>query len=490
MVDRAKRFSLFAHRLAEYDGEAFELDEHWRADRTLLTTPLGPRYCFNACNEQETAGTSATIVSAIDKALGDCYPRYAVTGDFVAARCHRSQTVVRIHVPSMKVETLPGLPSTNLGDDRLVLTLDGHVVIQLGVLMQRYMVWSHDTGELSPARSLEQGEILAQTSPTVLVRGLPEPLPRATVSAVAMGQPLSFNPRDIDRANHAIDRGPGAHHARSERAAAVLPKGDFVIAHEAAVQLACGAYVRAPIGYEGEPFAHDFDPPVMPPLSPKAVHQPEPCLPLAEVHAVPGAPDLLLAKTADGQLATAWLPPPLPVTAHTDRRRPMPEPPAGPPPEPRPGPGWVVLGPIDSIAGIPGSPSPGTNPPAMSGWQRGGGAVLTVDGSTIVLTPGGVWTVPDGTKGMAVQLSPEAKLYGALGAALVVCDNTCRTLTPSDGREILSVVPRTQGEVIIGYGEGEEDATVVRLPARGGTETAAHALQESLRAQLRARPVP
>ncbi|MCA9704237.1 MAG: hypothetical protein KDK70_00110, partial [Myxococcales bacterium] len=236
-VEGTERFSLFAQQLAEYDGERFRLDLEWRASQTTLTRPLGPRYCFAACSEHERAGTDPTLQAALEGALGDCYPRYAVYGDLVAARCQRSGTAVRVHVPSGRVETLGGLPTSDHGADHLYLTRDGHVVVELALLMRRYAVWPAGASNLGAAQELELGEILAQTSPTVLVRGLPEPLPRATVGAVALGQPLSFDARDATRANYVIERGPAAHEARSARAAAVLPEGDFVIAHEAAVQL-------------------------------------------------------------------------------------------------------------------------------------------------------------------------------------------------------------------------------------------------------------
>lgn len=495
VVDGAGRFSLFTGPLVEHDGEGFELDRVWQASRTFLTEPLGPRYCFSAaCSEQERAGTQAALVAALEGVLGECYgyARYAAAGDIVAARCSSTGTAVRVHVSSGKVETMAGLPVSHSLSDGLLLTRDGHMLIELAMLMRRYQVWPVSSNALSPWRSLELDEVLARTSPTLLLRGLPEPIPPVEVGAVLLGAPLPFDAVGvITRANTVLERGPSAHAARSARATAVLPPGDVVLAHEAAVELQCGAYVRAPVGHEGEPLVHDFDPPTMPALSPRAVHVPSPCLPLTEVHALPGMPELLLAKTADGRLATAWLPPPLPLPEGGDRRRvELPPGPPAAPPEPRPGSGWVVHGAIDSIEGLRATPAPGTSAAALRGWQQGGAAVLQVDGVTIVVSPGGAWTVPSGTTAMAIQREPTPVLYGALGPLLVVCGDSCRTLDPGDGRDIVGVMPRTRAEVILGFGEQRDQTAVYRVPSTGGAATPAHALVATLQASLRARPAP
>lgn len=491
VVDEAGRFSLFAETLVDYDGKGLSLDEAWRAGRTELTRPLGPKYCFRACNEQETAGTEPTLLTKLREALGDCIPRITVHGDLVGARCQREGTAARIHVPSGKVETMSGVSkgASGIGFDALYFTREGHLVIEQKVLMHSYVVWPAGTNELSPQRHLELGEIMAQTSPTLLVRGLPEPVPRSSVSPIALGKPLPpYDPGDVDPSDFVSRRGPGARDAQRQRAAAVLPEGDIVLTDSVAVSLKCGAYVNAPIGYEHEPFVHDFDPPTMLPLSPKAVHQPPTCLPLTEVHAVPRMSDMLLAKTADGRLAVARLSNYAPVERRRGRMSggaPRPAPPSAP----VAGSGWTILGPVDSIAGIRAVPE-GKRPEPVKGWSRGGAAVLEADGQTIVLTPMGAWTVPEGATPMAVQLLPTGKLYGALGSALVVCDATCRTLDPGDERAILSVVPRTQTDVILGYGDGKKDAAMYRMPATGGTVTPPHPLEAELEARLEATPEP
>ncbi len=490
VLDGPERFSLFVGPLVEHGEDGFRIDREWDASRTFLTEPMGPRYCFRNCNEQEQAATPAPLVAALEEVSKGCATRYAVYGDLVVARCNKTNTVVRVHVSSGEVETLTGVPKSAVPSDGVQITRDGHVVIELAVHMSRYMVWPASSDTPSPWRSRELSEVIVKTSPTVLIRGLPEPMPRVEVSAVLLGATLPFDEqRGLSRADHVLDRGSSALHARSDRATAVLPSGPVVIAHEAAVHLGCGAYVRAPVGWEGEPPAHDFDPPVIPPVDPKAVHTPSPCRPLTEVHALPGNPDFLLALTEDGQLATGWLPPPLPLPS-TYRRGHMAPPPttAGLPGVPQPGPGWVLHGSVDSIEGLRALRAPGTQAKPMAGWHKGGAAVLKADGATIVVAPQGAWTVPDGTKPMALQMGPSPRLYGSLGPKLVVCDERCRTVDPGDGRDIVGVMPRTQGEVILGFGEQRDETAVYRVPSKGGTATPVHALEVSLSGELKAQP--
>lgn len=486
VLEKADRFAIFASNLAEYDGTTFHIDRSWFSGRTHLTRPFGPRYCFASCNAQEQAGTDPSVTKALDAALGRCDAEYAVLGDLIAARCRGGSTVVRMRVGN-PVETLAGLPKADWLADDVFLTRDGHAVLELSLEMKTYAVWPAGSPTLGPVRTLGDDEVLAQTSPTVLVQNLPEAVPPADVYAVVLGVTLPFGASGSTFDYRSHSAGPTAHAARSKRAAAVLPAGDFVLAHEAAVQLACGAYVRSPLGHEGD-VLHDFVPPELPPLSKKAVHVPSECLPLSEVHALPGDPDLLLARTEAGRLALAWLPPPLPLPSGHDPRDPTPSEPA-PVQHPRPGSGWTVLGAVDRIEGDRGVPSPGADTAIRGGWQAGGGAVLEIGSESLVLTRGGAWTVPPGTKPMAVQTGPaKAKLYGALGSKLVVCDQRCRTLDPGDGRDIVAVVPRTESEIILGF--GEDETAVYRVPGTGGTETPPHALEAALEAQLAAKPMP
>lgn len=486
VLESPERFSLFASFLAEYDGSTFRIDRDWYGGRTFLSRPFGPRYCFEYCNAHEQASTDATVKAALEGALGRCPAEHAVLGDTIAARCRDGSKVARLNVRSGAVETLTGLPKASWMADGIFLTREGHAVLELELQMKRYAVWPAGATALGPERTLADDEMLAQTSPTVLIRDLPEPVPPAEVYAVLLGEPLPFGANGSTLGYSDLRRGPAAHAARAKRAAAVLPKGDVVLAHEAAVQLRCGAYVRTPAGWEDE-LIHDWVPPVLPPLSPKAVHVPSTCLPLAEVHALPGMPDLLLARTEDGRLATAWLPPPLPLpSGHDPREGPDSKP--APVQHPVPGPGWVVHDSVDTIAGDRGQPSPGGDTGSLSGWQRGGGAVVGVGGATIVLTPRGAWTVPEGTVGMAVQTGPTGRLYGALGNRLVVCDERCRTLDPGDGRDIVGVVPRTQDEVILGF--GDDETAVYRVPKTSGATTPAHPLESVLEGRLGDRPGP
>lgn len=488
VIERPDRFAIFASNLAEYDGHDFTIDHGWYRGRTLMSRPFGPRYCFAHCNAQEQAGTDATVAAAIEGALGQCQAEYAIHGDTIAARCRGrgSDIAVRHHVGG-DTEVLRGLPTSDWLADGIFLTRDGDVVIELALEMKRYLVWPAGSPTASPERTLADDEILAQTSPTVLIRDLPEPVPPAEVYAVLLGQPLPFGANGSTYDYRSLSAGPTAHEARSKRAAAVLPKGPFVLAHDAAVQLSCGAYVRSPLGHEGD-MIHDWVPPVLPALSPKAVHVPSTCVPLQEVHALPGDPDLLLARTPDGQLAVAWLPAPLPLPSGYDPREGKP---ATTPPrqDPRPGPGWTVVGPITSIDADRGLPSPGASTTIRDHtWQAGGGAVLHVDDRTLVLTRFGAWTLPDGTTPMAVQTGPTPKLYGALGPKLVVCEERCRTLDTGDSRPIIGVVPRTQSELILGF--SREQTAVFRVPPTGGTETPPHALEAPLEAQLATKPKP
>ena len=115
--------------------------------------------------------------------------------------------------------------------------------------------------------------------------------------------------------------------------------------------------------------------------------------------------------------------------------------------------------------------------------------MLEIGDSTLVLTRRGAWTIPTGTTPMAVQTGPTtARLYGALGSKLVVCEQRCRTLDPGDGRDIVGVVPRTESEVILGF--GNDVTAVYRVPGTGGTQTPPHALEAPLEAQLAAKPKP
>lgn len=486
VIERADRFAVFASHLVEYDGSTFHVDPGWYRGRTHLARPFGPRYCFTSCNAQEQAGTDASVTKALEAAIGRCDAEYAVFGDLIAARCRTGDTAARLRIGD-PVEVLRGIPKSAWLADGIFLTREGHVVLELELQVQRYLVWPAGSDTAGPERTLADDELLAQTSPTVLVKDLPEPVPPAEVYAVVLGQSLPFGASGSTFDYRSLRAGPTAHAARSKRAAAVLPAGDFVLAHEAAVQLSCGAYIRSPLGHEGD-LIHDFVPPALPALSPKAVHVPATCLPLAEVHALPSDPDLLLARTEDGQLALAWLPPPLPLPQGHDPREPAPR---EPPPvqRPRPGAGWTIVGPIDRIAGDRGTPSPGADTNIRGGWQAGGGAVLEVGDATLVLTRLGAWTIPAGTQPMAVQTGPTtARLYGSLGSRLVVCDRACRTLDPGDGRDLVGVVPRTESEIILGFGEGE--TAVYRVPSTGGTETPPHALEVALEAVLATKPKP
>jgi hypothetical protein len=501
-VERTGRFSLLTDgvigQLVEHDGKEFRIVDNFASRRTRLARALGSRYCFGECSPAEVTATDATIKTTLETALGGCQANYAVYGDLIGARCKDHSLAVRMRVGG-ELEKLTGLPEPRstksaspygwITHDGLYFTRDGDLVIELEPRMKQYFVWPAGSKKAGPERVLPDGEVLAWASPIVRVQNLPDAVPPAVVEAVELGARIQWRATGDTYGYRAQHAEATAHEARTKRATDVLPEGDdLVIAHEAVVQRSCGAYVRSPLGHEGEEI-QDYYPPALPALFPEAVHVPPMCLPLEEVHALPGDPDLLLARTKEGQLAVAWLPPPLPLPQGRDPRS---DEPVEPPPvqHPQPGSGWTVLAPVDRIAGNRGLASPGTNTAIRDGsWQAGGGAVLEVGDARLVLTPRGVWTLPPDTKPMAVQTGPTTgKLYGVIGPKLVVCETLCRTLDTADPREIVAVVPRTETEVVLGFATGE--AAVYTVPTTGGVETPAHALEAQLEVQLAAKPKP
>jgi hypothetical protein len=483
-LDPDGRYAVATFRVSVWDGTQFAIDDVWSEPRLRMGGARGPWYCFDSCNAGETAANDPNV-DVLKTAL-DCSAEYAVHGEWLAGRCRQGNRVVRLKrggTPEVS-EAIPGLPTSKVND--LVLTLAGDVVAALDYGFASYMVWSA-TGAVSPQRRLAAGEVLSEASPTLLVRGLPPDVPEAVVAAVELGRSLPFGASGSTYGYAGISRTGEAHAAQVARARAVLPRSErLVVAHEAVVDLACGAYVRSPIGWEGAQI-EDWTPPVLPALHRAAVHDPPECLPLEAVTAVPGVPDLLLARTADGELAAAWLPPPLPLPSGTSHFHDQGPPPPPPVQHPRPGTGWTRLGPVAAVVGEPGVPAPGADTAiADDTWQAGGAALVATGAAEILLTPTGAATLPAGATPRAVMLyAPGA--YGALGHQLVACDAArCRILDPGPRSAIVAVVPRTATTVVLGYEDGR--IGTYEVPAEGGEAVTENPLASRLRTLLAARP--
>jgi hypothetical protein len=230
---------------------------------------------------------------------------------------------------------------------------------------------------------------------------------------------------------------------------------------------------------------HDWSPPTLPPLFKAAVHDPPFCLPLEQVVAVPGAPDLLLARTRDGRLVGAWLPPPLPLPSGSSHFHPRPP---GPPPvqHPQPGTGWIDIGRAEKLTGIPGLPVPGKDSQIdSSSWLAGGAAIVETGGSRILVTPHGPVTLPKKVRPMSL-LQYELGVYGAVGSRLLFCDGPCRILDPGPERELIAVVPRAKDLLVLGYDDGRNG--LYRVPAQGGEPVPEHPIARAIRALMAKRP--
>jgi hypothetical protein len=485
VLDPDGAFAVVPSRVAAWDGTEYRVDDVWSSPRVRMAGARGPWYCFDYCNAGETEHNDPAV-AVIKQALGGCSAEYAVLGEWLAGRCSRGGKAARMRRGG-RPEVTTGLPepTQSMADD-IVLTAEGDVVVELELGFDRYAVWSAD-GRVSPVRTLAPDELLAKSSPTILLRGLPRGVPEAVVYAVVLGRELAFGASGSTYGYAGIRRSAEAHAAQVERAREVLPRSDrLVVAHEAVIDLACGAYVRSPIGWEGE-MIEDWIPPVLPELHAAAVHRPRECLPLESAAAVPGDPDLLLGRTPDGKLAVAWLPPPLPLPAGISHFHDGPQGDTTPPVQhPRPGSGWTVLGPVDRIEGITGVPAPGADTDiGEHSWQAGGAALLRVGDADLLLTSHAVMAIPRDTVPMSVRLyAPGA--FGALGPRLVACAERCRVLEPGPSWRIDAVVPRTERAVVLGYEGGR--AGLFELPADGGTPVPEPPLAAALRDFLRTRP--
>jgi len=484
-LDQDGAFALGTFGVVVWDGQKFQGDNQWFAGRTEMSSARGPRFCFGSCNAYEKSDDGGAAQQALDQALGGCYARYHVYKKWVVAECRREHKVGRITLGGSP-EVITNLPrNDNEYGDIIAMTERGDVVIGLDYGMRSYVVWPAGSSQPSPVRRLGPGETLAQSSPTLLVRGLPPRVPDDSTGATLMGTKIAFGAGGSTYGYNSITRPREPRLAATGRAERVLPrKKNLVVAHEAVVDLECGAYVRSPIGWEGMRIM-DWSPPQLPQLFKAAVYDPPFCLPLEQVVALPGAPDLLLARTRDGRLVAAWLPPPLPLPSGSSHFHPQPP---GPPPvqTPRPGTGWLDIGRADGIEGLPGAPAPGADSEIdASSWLAGGAAIVTVGGTKILVTPFGTATLPPQTKPMAM-LQYELGVYGAIGSRLVYCDGRCRILDPGPRRNLIAVVPRAKDLLVLGYDDGRNG--LYRVPAQGGQPVAEHPLARAIGQALAAKP--
>jgi hypothetical protein len=408
-----------------------------------------------------------------------------VFGKWIVAECRRERKVARITIGGSP-EVISELPQNrNLYGDIIAMTERGDVVIGLDYGMRSYAVWPAGSATLSPVRQLGPDEALAQASPTLLIRGLPPRVPDDSVGATVLGAKIPFGAGGSTYGYQSITRPKEPRTAATERAERVLPRSEnLVVAHEAVVDMECGAYVRSPIGWEGMRI-HDWSPPQLPPLFKAAVYDPPFCLPLEQVVAMPGNPDLLLARTRDGRLVAAWLPPALPLPSGTGRFQP--KPPMPPPVQnPQPGTGWFDIGRAEKIEGIPGLPAPGADSEiGPSTWLTGGAAIVTSGGVKILVTPHGPVTLPAKVTPLAM-LQYELGVYGAIGSRLVYCDRGCRILDPGPERKLVAAVPRAADLLVLGYEDGRNGLYTV--PPKGGEPVPEHPLVKAIEQVMTKRP--
>ncbi len=485
-LDATGSFTVGTFGLTTWDGTGFRADKNWFAGRTALASAVGPRYCFRSCNQHERSHTDRREADALKRAMG-CDPSFTLYAKWLVGDCRRQGRVGRIALGGSKPEVLRRVPEGALKyGDRVAMTGAGAVVIGLDYGMRSYVVWRPKSTALSPVRRLADTEILARATPTLLVRGLPPRVPADAIAATLLGKKIAFGASGSTYGYKHVRRGQTARLAQTKRAEAVLPGGGaLVVAYDAVVDLRCGAYVRSPLGWEGESIS-DWVPPVYPPLRKRAVYLPKQCTPLREVHAVPGVSDLLLGITKGGKLALAWLPAPLPLpSGHDPRVGPKASPALKQ--SPRPGSGWTILGPVDRVRAVKALPAPGGwQDIAPSSWRSGGGAVVRVGKTELLVTPHGTVALPGNATPMAM-LQHEQGVFGAVGTRLVACaGKRCRVLDPGVPSDIVAVVPRRRDLVIVGYADGRNG--LYTIPAAGGTPEPRHPLADKIDSVIASRP--
>ena len=476
------RFALGMFGIVTFDGTSFNKRERglsWYAGRTVMGKVGGPRFCFRSCNateKEETHPDTARLIAALNTPNRS---EWIAMDDWIAGAT--SGRAVRMRVGG-DVEVLSGIPGSAMinGLVDLAFTKGGDLVIGLDYRFRRYVVWPAGQATATPPRELAKGEVIADASPTLLVRGLASPIPPSTARAIVLGKDIGVGAGGPTSDRPQLQRGPEAHRKRFERTKRVL-QGTLVGAHEAVVDTTCGAYVRSPVGWEGMTFSHGT-PGVIPPLDRAAVVKPKSCLPLSQVSVVPGDPALVLG-IHKGELHAAWMLPQLP-----DPHAPGYAPGPGPLPTPPSGTDWTRIGPVTAVHGIDAIPEPGGNVEVgHHTWQLGGGAVLTVGGDTVLLTRHGAVTLPPNTRPMAMGAEGALHAFGALGNKLVECRATCRILAPGPQADIVAVVPRTHAQLVLGYADGR--IGIYTPPATGGRVMPQHAIVSKLNAFLSTRTI-
>ena len=487
-MDSDGRFVLGLSRLVKYTGSEWEVIKGWYPGRTEMASVDGPRYCFNSCNSFEKDKVGSEAVIKIKEALNNCYARFAVYDDWIVGECRKEKKAARM-ILGQKPELIKNIPRSRISSGGIIsFTPDGDVIFALDYANKSYTVWPVGSNNLSPIRTLETDEILADARPTLLIRGLPPRVPKGRMASTLLGKKISFGAAGSTFGFRGLTRGGNkAYKAQIERAKKVLPRTENLqVIYEAVVDMQCGAYVRSPLGWEGEQI-HDWIPPQLPELNPLAVYDPPDCLPLRKVVALPGDPDLLLGITESGILAVAWLPAPLPLPKGYNPRVPIKE--SFPPKqEPLPGSGWTLIGEVNSVDGISGSEGMGVNTNLPEGsWAIGGGSIIMEQSGKILLVePRGVYTLPPDTKPMAM-FQYQSGVFGAIESQLVFCrDNRCRILDPGVSKTIEAVVPRDRMVVVLGYENGQNG--LYQVLAEGGKEISEHPFVSKLSEFLKAKP--
>src|SRR5690606_29437019 len=103
-------------------------------------------------------------------ALGCHATSFAVMGEWLAARCGTDGAVARMQRGGAP-ELLRALPKADYLADDIFFTQTGDLVIELSLRARRYVVWKLGQPSHGPERRLSaEREVMAQTSPTLLVR--------------------------------------------------------------------------------------------------------------------------------------------------------------------------------------------------------------------------------------------------------------------------------------------------------------------------------
>lgn len=515
-LDDDSAFAIAGRDLRVFDGARFVDRTEAVAVPSLLRLAgaRGPRHCDEGeCTRGGTKDESVVphdeaSLRTLRAALGPCAPptpagAFAALGDFLAMACPsgRVARMKRGEAP----EVAEHLPPSRLLNGRydVALTSDGDVVVGTAAAMHSYVVWRHGESALSPVRTTPPGERISHSSPPVHLRGLLSPIPAESVSSVLLTKPVRLG----STARVAYRRpmgGAAARLAQAERARQVLGDREIHFVGEAAIEASCGSYTRAPVGHEGMQIS-DFTPPPQPKLDPALVSKPDHCIGIDRAIALPGNPDFLLAKTADGHLASAWLGAEPRLPPGFDWRRGVPAGGIRTTSASR-GSGWTVHPfTVEELVGEQSFSAPRNAPsdaatPTMSPtdttrrapdseaevwdrpYYRAGLGVVRLRDADILVGPRVAVKLPGAMVPQAVIEGSAPRILGSVGAALVVCDTTCRTLDPGPRGAILSVVPRTRDLVVLTYDDGRMG--LYEIPSKGGVDAGDHPLSRRLRAVL------